>query len=473
MRVGLIIEGAYPFVAGGVSSWVQQLMTSLPEIEFYIYSIMPSIKECEVVHYTYPENLKGIKVFYLDAFKKYSPNPKLKKVSLSEGEKQLVREFVRFETQDHWEELFHILKDEKRVGNPIEFIYSRFFWNELVSLYKEAFSTENFNDYIWMMRSMYIYFLTILQEEASECDVYHAISTGYAGILGATSKLKHHKPLILTEHGIYSREREEEILQASWVKEAYKKHWIKFFYFISRATYTESDTIVALFERNSKIQHNLGAEGQKLMVIHNGVNLSHFSGTKERERYTILSVLRVVPIKDVKTLLKAFRMVLTHIPQAKLLLVGPTHEDEIYYFECIQMCKDLKIDEHVQFLGKQKVKEYFQTASLAVLSSISEGEPLVLLEGMALEIPWVTTDVGACSEILIDKKVIENSAGIVVKPTDYTKMAEAIIYLLTNEDVAKRMGKNGRDRVEKYYREESFIESYKLLYQKLYEKVGE
>ena len=50
-----------------------------------------------------------------------------------------------------------------------------------------------------------------------EADVYHSISTGYGGILATLGSLTYDKPLFLTEHGIYTREREEELLRAKWV----------------------------------------------------------------------------------------------------------------------------------------------------------------------------------------------------------------------------------------------------------------
>ena len=58
---------------------------------------------------------------------------------------------------------------------------------------------------------------TIATKPMERLWVYHSISTGYGGILATLGSLTYDKPLFLTEHGIYTREREEELLRAKWV----------------------------------------------------------------------------------------------------------------------------------------------------------------------------------------------------------------------------------------------------------------
>jgi hypothetical protein len=80
----MIAEGSYPFVAGGVSSWVQQIIKAFPNDDFKIVSIMPSKKETIEFKYEIPDNVIEIKTIYLDDFlnikhKSYQKNPRLSK----------------------------------------------------------------------------------------------------------------------------------------------------------------------------------------------------------------------------------------------------------------------------------------------------------------------------------------------------------------------------------------------------------
>ena len=70
---------------------------------------------------------------------------------------------------------------------------------------------------MWNLRGIYFPLMYILSGEIPQADLYHAVSTGYAGIMGSCASYVGKKPFLLTEHGIYTREREEDIIRSQWV----------------------------------------------------------------------------------------------------------------------------------------------------------------------------------------------------------------------------------------------------------------
>ena len=117
------------------------------------------------------------------------------------------------------------------------------------------------------------------------------------------------KKVILTEHGIYSREREEEIIRARWVVPEFKRHWIRFFYMLSDAIYGRAENITCLFQNASKIQIELGAPPERCKIIPNGIHYDKFCDIPLKEEdgiVDIAAVIRLAPIKDVKTLIYSF-----------------------------------------------------------------------------------------------------------------------------------------------------------------------
>ena len=103
-----------------------------------------------------------------------------------------------------------------------------------------------------------------------------------------------------------------------------------------------------------------------------------------------------------------------------------------------------------------------------VLTSISEGQPLVILEGMSCGIPFVSTDVGSCKELLEGKEEDKiGLSGIITPPVSPKETYKAIMKLFNDEDLRMNMRKNGRKRVGKYYTKELFINKYKELYRDL------
>ncbi len=222
------------------------------------------------------------------------------------------------------------------------------------------------------------------------------------------------KPFILSEHGIYTREREEEIIRADWVKNYYKDIWIKYFKNFSRCAYEHASKVTSLFTVNRELQLELGCPKSKMLTIPNGIDTIRFEALKAIEhegQVNIGAIVRVVPIKDIKTLLQAFRIVKNEVENAVLYVMGPYEESKEYYEECLRMVEYLELTD-VHFTGRIDIMKYLGRMDFLALTSISEGQPLAVMEGMAAKKAFVTTNVGACENcymvrmMLLDKQVM-------------------------------------------------------------------
>ena len=153
------------------------------------------------------------------------------------------------------------------------------------------------------IRSMFLPTLYLLGQDVPEADVYHATATGYGGILGALGAWRKQRPFIVTEHGIYTREREEEILRARWIIPAFRQQWINMFYMLARCSYGRSDCVTALFQRYADIQTELGCLPVQTEGDRQRVRLERFAGVppKQPNGYIdIVAIIRVHPTKDIK-----------------------------------------------------------------------------------------------------------------------------------------------------------------------------
>jgi len=468
MKVCLICEGSYPYVAGGVAGWVQMLCQNLKEIEFTIFSIATSRDEMSVYKYDLPPNIKEVKTVYL-AEEMFQPGKK--RVKLSEKETQTLEKLILSEVEEiNWEETLELLKKYRtRMG---EILMSEDFYNICLKEYHRGNKKELFATYLWSFRSMYYPLMSILGADIPKADVYHSLSTGYAGLYGSAASYIEKKPLILSEHGIYTREREEDIIRADWVKGEYKELWIKFFKKISMITYQQARIVTSLFEVNKTLQMELGCPEEKIRIIPNGVNVEQFGSlvsqnTWDHSKFNVATVLRVVPIKDVKTMILAFDLVKARREDVRLIIMGNYDESPDYYEECQEMVKELRVKD-VIFTGQVDIRKHLPDVDLLLLSSISEGQPLAVLEGMAAGIPFVCTNVGDCKNLL--EGVGEDSfgkAGYIVPVMDSAAMAESILKCMERPEVLRKMGKSGKSRVQKYYRREQFLSRYERMYQEV------
>ncbi len=466
MRICLIVEGAYPYVSGGVSSWMVQLMKSMPQHEFVvqvIYAERTTKKrkfQCEI-----PDNLSEIEEVYLQDEDFTDGKPKSLKLSLEEY--KALEQLIFGEIED-WRPIFELFQRHISLN---QLLCGEYFFEIVKKYYLERYERIAFSDFLWTLRSMYLPLFTILKAPLIKADIYHAVATGYAGILGCMQKMLLGGKLIVTEHGIYTREREEEIIRADWVKGVYKDLWIEQFKKLSQCAYRYSNHITALFHQASAFQRELGCAQEKQHVIPNGVNAANFEGIPQKEKEDtdihIGAVLRVTPIKDVKTLLSAFAVARKANEHLKLWIMGPLEEDPDYVEECYRQVRELEIPD-VTFTGKIQVKEYIGKMDILVLSSLSEGQPLAVLEGFAAAKPFITTNVGNCREMLYgcDESDDFGKAGIVVPILGINQMAKAMLDLAADENRRKKMGEAGLARAKKYFDVHETFRKYQELYTK-------
>lgn len=468
-KICMICEGAYPYVVGGVSSWVDDFIRSNREHQFILLCLIPS-EEFAVRKYVLPENVTEVRNILL--------NPQLDASSLRIARNNL---FKRKEWEGEIEEAmdFKSIAPERSLeimdrvvgegfGNPFEIVASKVFWRALERHYRKGYENTNYNIFYWTYRNIFLNLFALMEEEIPEADIYHSLATGYAGFIASVAGYRGMGKVVLTEHGIYPREREEEILNAPWIEKNFKEIWVEFFYYLSRVAYHYSHRVISLFDYNKRFQIESGALPEKCEVIPNGVDIERFERIEREDRdgFNVGAVLRVVPIKDVKMMLKAIKVAKRKVHNARFYLIGPTDENEDYYRECLLLVRGLGMDEYVEFTGEADVDKYYSFLDLLLLTSISEGQPLCILEGMATGIPVVATDVGNCREILTEKSEI-GEAGVVVPPTSYTAFAEAIVKLYQNRGRLRVLGENGRRIVKEYYLRGKSISRYKRIYERL------
>ena len=466
----LILEGAYPYVAGGVSSWIQQLITKLPHYRFKILTIMAADDEDVKIKYKFPENVIEFRTVFLYDFFNVKQERFRKKISLTQVEREQLRKFILFDTSVDWSILTNLICRQDKIGNTVDFLMSFDFFDELEVLYNKKYQGEGFNIFFWTFRSMLATLICVMQQRLPEADLYHAISTGYAGLLGLIAKYTYNSHFLLTEHGVYAREREEEILKADWVKGVYKKLWIDYFYFLSIGAYVSAEKSVALFTSNSEIQQSLGVPKNRALVIPNGVDDTAFPKHKdEHPGVHIGAILRIVPIKDVKTLIRAFKFVLSACPDTLLYLIGPAEEDKQYSRECELLIDELGMKEQIIFTGRVDVRQFMPNIDIVVLTSISEAQPLVILEAYAASTPVVATDVGSCRELVEGINDGFGPGGIITKPVTPRETADALLTLIRDPEKRRVYGDNGLQRAKKLYSNTKVFRTYDNLYRDIIE----
>ena len=463
MRICIVAEGCYPYVVGGVSSWINSMIQSFPQYEFVILAIISGRSQSGKFVYDLPENVTEVHELYLED-QDWDHNRR-RRVHLRKNEYAALRSLLLNQMVD-WDTLFKLF--ERKRFSVDSLLMGPDFLHAAMECYQNQYSQIVFSDFLWTLRSIYLPLFLTMKMDLPKADVYHCVATGYAGVLGSMAKYKYGSDLLISEHGIYTREREEELIKANWVVGLYKNIWIDQFKKMSRLAYDRADLVTSLYAYARQLQIELGCPADKTLVTPNGINTDRFAelpGKKEEDEKMINvgAVLRVTPIKDVKTMLQAFAFAKAKQPALKLWIMGPCDEDEDYAKECFDLVETLQLKD-VVFTGRIDVREYLGRMDMTILTSISEGQPLTILEGYAAHKPAIATDVGNCKGLIFGEDDDFGEAGILTHVMNAEEIAAAMVYLASSASIREEMGENGYRRVMAKYRIEQMKEAYNQIY---------
>jgi sugar transferase (PEP-CTERM/EpsH1 system associated) len=225
-----------------------------------------------------------------------------------------------------------------------------------------------------------------------------------------------------------------------------------------------SSKIVAVSHDAAEVARHVEKAPERLVtVVHNGVDLEAFGAHRPvrtgKSSFRAIHVARLNKVKDQFTLLRAARIVADQEPEFSLSIVGdgPARDD------LERLHRELDLGGRVNFLGmRTDVAALLAEADFFVLSSVSEGISLTLLEAMAAELALVATDVGGNREV-----VDHEQTGLLVPASNSEALAAAMLQVVRNPLTCRQWGAAGREKVERQFNIRRVVEEYQRLYLEL------
>jgi glycosyltransferase involved in cell wall biosynthesis len=228
-------------------------------------------------------------------------------------------------------------------------------------------------------------------------------------------------------------------------------------------------TMVAVSEDLKRfITRSVGVPAERIKVIYNGQDVCPLIGLEEKqclraglgleEDEQVVGVVgSLYPVKGHEYLLAAVPQVLTSHPRAKFLIVGRGDLESRLKEEV----KQRGLEKQVRFLGfREDVSALLSLMDIFVLPSLSEGLSIALLEAMAAGKPVIATDVGGNPEVVVD-----GETGFLVPPRNADALAAKLLLLLADKHQTRRLGENGRRRVQQYFSFQAMVNKYQDLYE--------
>jgi len=240
---------------------------------------------------------------------------------------------------------------------------------------------------------------------------------------------------------------------------------------VTKLTNPLTDAVEVNSETGGKaVASDLGVPESKIEVVLPGLDLDAFGSTDQRSQtrneigvedceHLVLYVGRLRTVKGVEYGIRAFAKALEQYPNMKLALAGEGDQQT----ELESLSTKLGIENNVKFLGaRTDLPIVLSACDSVIMPSLAEGFPRVAIEAMASSKPVIATRVGGTPEA-----IIHNLSGILVPSKNVEAMANAIVNVANNPELASKLGSTARVRTEQHYSASNYLTRLDDMYTRL------
>ncbi|GGZ93757.1 lipopolysaccharide glycosyltransferase, putative [Streptomyces spiroverticillatus] len=463
----MLTEGTYPHVQGGVSTWCDQLVRGMPDVDFHVMSLTGSGRE--PVTWELPRNVYDHTVVPLWGAPDGTRTGRLGRREKRDFQATYERFLLSFLDPatgcDFGQELF-ALAALARQGRLTAALSGESALRTLMGVWTRphldtAHARPTLHDAL-IATDLLDHLLRPLAARLPDGSIAHAVSSGLATLPALAAQHFEGAPFLLTEHGIYLRERYLGYRSAAqrWPVKALL---LGFYRELNSLGYRKADLITPCNQYNRRWEERGGAAPERIRTIYNGVDPQLFPHAgPEPEVPTLSWAGRIDPIKDLETLVRAYAICRAEIPALRLRLFGGVPEGgEPYRTTLEKLAADLGVTDGISYEGRiSDVARAYGAGSVVMLSSISEGFPFSIIEAMSCGRTTVSTDVGGVREAVGD-------TGLVVPPREPEAMARATLQLLRDDRRRAELGERSRQRVIDQFTLRRSVEGFRRIYEEL------
>lgn len=474
MRVLLTTEGTYPYIRGGVSTWADMMVRGLPQHEFTVVAIVANPPSGQFYELPPGVELLTVPLWGFELLEEYLP--------LTSGARrarrttdQAIRKHLLPAIDELLEQVLVAVGDPERIGSALVSLADFSVGYDLRlgmrdervwALMLERFRSNplylhtNLGEAFELARSLFRY-LVPLTIPLPDVDVVHSSAAAFCVFPGIVAKLRSGTPLVLSEHGIYLRERILDLVRND-IRMLGKTMFSNLYRGIGNAAYRFADHVVPVCVYNTHWELALGVDAEKVGVVYNGVEPTAFAPAVQPPSGppTVAYVGRLDPLKDLLTLVRAARLVLRDLPEVRFRIFGPD-TDPAYAERCRRTVEELGLTGSITFEGPtDDPPSAYRAADVVVLSSMSEGFPFTVVEAMMCGRTVVATSVGGVAEAI-------GEPSLLAEPQDAASLAAALLRQLRRpQEERERQGGALRARAMSLFTRQRLLEQYDQLYER-------
>ncbi len=521
--VAFVLESTYPYLVGGLSAVIHQICQALPHLKIGIIHLTWDRHSPHVDRYGIPSNVRWVHPIYQSMKEHHRDFAGLRPSSLasSRAERQRIVERAFRALDEHLAGNDDALWDLYDEGiNPLTRRYR--LWAVLgEQLFAQKADTRLFAETelpyasrFWLLREYFSLLYSWTDTVYPKAKVYHAHTTAGAAVAAAAAARQHGTAYLLTEHNLYVRDTVNHGLGRSmaarvtleqWrdlgeyvqdtfppttaTMDAKKRAWMAWWSRLGVISYRAADHITYLYPEAIGEAEALGGLPEKSSVLANGVDPELFAqarnsyetrtaGARGGEPFRFVCAARVVPVKGLLDLISACsRLLDAGFTNWVLDICGPQGEIPHYVEACLQRIEELGLTDRVVLRGSVRLTEVLGDYDALVLPSHNEGQPIVVLEAMAVGLPVVGTRVGGMAELVertldvVDDQGVARSVapcGRLVEAHDVAGLADLMFEIAHDEQARSAFSAGSLERANIVFHLDRAMQKYDAYYADLF-----
>jgi glycosyltransferase involved in cell wall biosynthesis len=505
--VAIVAESTYPFLKGGVSAVVHDIVVGNQDLTFGIIHVTWDSASAREDLYGMPDNVKWVRPVYLsmqehlEDFVRVPPGSSTRHPRARTELSEALFDALDAITEGDNEPLLRIYDAGMNPRTRSYSVWSLLGTKEFMAVAQERLSGLGLPliDTFWLLREFFSLSFAILGEDIPRARVYHAHTTGYAALLAAAGARQNGTKFLLTEHNLYVRDTVNMLLERSMALTLNERDWRDFdvaplsrawmawWIEMGRFCYPSAEAITYLYPSAITEAADLGAPIGKAIVIPNGMKVTEF-GAVHRQRqqavesmaaegpsrtWRLVYIARIVPIKGLADLIGSVDVLVRRgVTNFRLDILGPTDHHPDYYMLCREKARKLGVEDYLDFRGTVNVRELLGEFDILVLPSFNEGQPIVVLEAMTAGIPVVGTNVGGMAQLISDPLTTPGGrtygpCGTLVNADYVGGMADALQEMMSSVETYTAFADQAHGRVVNFFQLDDVMGAYNRLYKEL------
>ena len=502
--VAIVMESTYPYLKGGVSAVVHDIITGNPDLTFGIIHITWDSHSPLKDLYGMPDNIAWVRVLYLsmeehqEDFLRARPRDlRMNRRQRRELSRRILGALLALAQDGQTEPLWDLISEGLSASRRYP-VWAILGTREFMEAYHDMMPDlgMSMTDIFWCLRDFFSLAYAVLAEPVPRAQVYHAHTTGYAMLLSVNAAREHGTRVLLTEHNLYVRDTVNTLLERrldlnikltdyrTFDVTGRERMWMAWWLEMGRLCYPYAYASTYLYPRAITEANELGGDAGRAIVIPNGIVTEEFDASyaarlaaieeikregADKHLWKLVYIARVVPIKGLLDMIDSVRLMVDRGLNIHLDVCGPTEHMPSYFEQCLSRIVERGLESVITIRGTVKVRELLPEFDLFVLPSYNEGLPVVSLETMGAGIPTVSTDVGAVRSVVEDMIVTDDGqtwdpCGIIIEPGDPVVMADKVQEVISDVELYERLSLNARGRVEAAYDLNKVNASYNKIY---------